>query len=188
MLSIIVSLALTQASPRAVSINGAPLTSARLKVLEAIERGATRLPNGAWWYDRVTGAFGAWGGPTLLWLRPGLELGPACPANASGARTGVAINGRWLHPLDVQRLSGWLRTPLMPGRYLVDARGNASLENGVFLFNLFVLANANAARGRGGAGEGGADNVFRYQSRDFNAVGDGSFMGACTKDACAYTE
>ncbi len=182
MLALFLSLTLGQAPARAIAVNGAPLTAARLKTLERVERTGPKLPNGAWWYDPISGAFGAWGGPTISWIVPGLDLGPACPANASGASGGVAINGRWLHPLDVQRLSAWLRSPLLPGRYRVDAQGNAWLENGMYLFNLFAIANA-APRSNGSANAG-----ISVLERDFSVVGDGKFMGACTKHGCAYIE
>ena len=182
MLPLLLSIALSQAPGRAITINGAPLDATRLKTLERLERTGARLPNGSFWYDASSGAFGRWGGPTLTWIPAGLDLGPRCPANASGAAAGVAINGRWLHPLDIQRLSLWLRSPLLPGRYLVDARGNASLENGVFLFILYAVANAAASQRAGG--QAGGTSVV---SRDFSVLGDGQFMGACTKEGCAYT-
>ncbi len=180
---------LTQAPPaRDVAINGARLTGKRLEVLERLENRGARLPNGTYWYDSSTGAFGLWNGPTALWLPPGLDLGPPCPLTASGGRTNVVVNGRALHPLEALHLAAWIQRPLLPGRYRIDARGNLFLENGAFLANLFVLA----AMARGGA-SGSTDSTFsalsgQGTSQAFSAIGSGSFMGACTKGgACAYT-
>jgi hypothetical protein len=179
---------LTQAPPpRDLAINGARLKGQRLEVLERLEGRGARLPNGSYWYDSATGAFGLWSGPTMLWLSPGLDLGPPCPLNASGGHTAIVVNGRALHPVDVARLSTWIQRPLIPGRYRIDARGNVFLENGFWLANLFALA----AMSRGLAG-GSSDPTFsalsgQGTSQSFSAIGSGSFMGACTKTACAYT-
>ncbi len=86
----------------------------------------------------------------LAFLPPGLTLGGPVPADASGggqgALTGVFINGRELHPLDVvglQQLIG----QVWPGRWWVDAQGNYGLENGPALGNLALLARAHQSSG-----------------------------------------
>jgi hypothetical protein len=60
--------------------------------------------------------------------------------------TGVFINGRELHPLDVQGLQQ-LIGQVLPGRWWVDAQGNYGLEGGPPLGNLMVLARANRSGG-----------------------------------------
>ena len=117
--------------------------AAELATLERLERGVGRLDDGAYWYDPRTGASGRWGGPTLAFLPPGLSLGGPLPADASGGGqgtlTGVFVNGRELHPLDVlglQQLIG----QVWPGRWWVDAQGNYGLEGGPALGNLVLLA------------------------------------------------
>jgi hypothetical protein len=140
-----------QARPtRKVRFNGRLLGSSELATLERLERGVGRLDDGAYWYDPRTGASGRWGGPTLAFLSPGLTLGGPLPADASGGGqgmlTGVFINGRELHPLDVlglQQLIG----QVLPGRWWVDAQGNYGLEGGPPLGNLMVLAQANRSGG-----------------------------------------
>ena len=135
---------------RKVRFNDRLLGPAELETLERLERRVGRLDDGAYWYDPRTGASGRWGGPTLAFLPPGLTLGGPVPANASGGGqgmlTGVFINGRELHPLDVvglQQLIG----QVWPGRWWVDAQGNYGLENGPALGNLALLARAHQSSG-----------------------------------------
>jgi len=65
--------------------------------------------------------------------------------NASRGRTGVFINGRELHLLDVRALQQI--TMVIPGRYWCDAMGNIGFEGGPPLANLWALAAAANARG-----------------------------------------
>lgn len=129
------------AAARHIEFNGRPLDPAGLEVVHRIEAQAGPVPDGRYWYDAMTGAAGAWGGPTLTFLSPGLPLGGPLPATASGGGdgrlTGVFVNGRELHPFDVQRLQ--TVGPVMAGRYRWDSAGNVSLENGPFLFNFFAV-------------------------------------------------
>ncbi|MFT3712840.1 MAG: hypothetical protein QM817_34745 [Archangium sp.] len=137
-----------QANPQ-LRINGRRLTQQELKVVAWLEQttGQKSVP-GDYWYDNATGALGKWGGPTMTFLPPGLGLGGALPANASGGGmgqlTGVFINGRELHPVDVMNLTALLQTQVQRGRWWVDAQGNCGLEGGPPLFNLHAVARANA--------------------------------------------
>jgi hypothetical protein len=130
---------------RSVQFNGHVLDADGLATLTKLEAAyGTRLPDGAYWYDPVCGAFGAWGGPVVVILPAGLSLGGPVPANASGGGTGVFTNGRELHAFDVLYLQHLLG-PIQPGRYFTDALGNAGLEGGPVLVNLVA-----AAQQRGG--------------------------------------
>lgn len=135
---------------RKVRFNKHLLGPAELETLERLERGVGRLDDGAYWYDPRTGASGRWGGPTLAFLPAGLTLGGPVPADASGGGqgtlTGVFINGRELHPVDVAGLQQ-LIGQVWPGRWWVDAQGNYGLENGPPLGNLAVLARAHRSSG-----------------------------------------
>jgi len=129
-----------QVSVRQLQVNAKALSAdglATLVRLEALYR--TRLPDGAYWYDPMCGAFGAWGGPTLAVLPAGLPLGGALPAEASGGGTGIFTNGRELHAFDVHYLQ-YIIGPIQPGRYFTDALGNAGLEGGPVLVNLVHAA------------------------------------------------
>ena len=131
--------------PRKVTFNGRPLSPEQLQRLEALERAyGVRIPDLAYWYDNRTGGVGLWQGPALAAFPPGLELGGPMPANASLGGTGVFVNGRELHPLDVAGLSQIM--VVMRGRYWADANGYFGAENGPAMGNLYMLANAARAR------------------------------------------
>jgi hypothetical protein len=130
-------------------------------------------PEGDYWYDPVSGAAGGWGGPALGFLPAGLQLGGPLPPNASGGGrgtlTGVFINGRELHPIDVQVLIA-IYGQAIPGRWWVDGQGNAGQEGGPPLINLVALARQRAASGNGK----GAESYYRSDGRGNNAfVGGG---------------
>jgi hypothetical protein len=143
-----------RAAERHLRFNGRNLTDAQYTTLQQLERWVGRINDGDYWYDARTGASGRWGGPTLAFLPTGLDLGGSVPANASGGGqgmlTGVFINGRELHPLDVAGLQQ-LVGAVWPGRWWVDAQGNYGLEGGPPLGNLVALAQARRASGSAGA-------------------------------------
>src|SRR5689334_19815558 len=109
---------------RPITFNGRNLNPDQLRTLEMAERLAMfRLPDGKYWYDNRSGLLGAWGGPAVASLPPGMGLGGPLPANASGGGTGMFVNGRELHRIDVANLGG----PAVPGRFWLDANGNFGL-------------------------------------------------------------
>jgi hypothetical protein len=129
---------------RHIKINGARLgkrEAATLANLEAV--GGVTLPDGAYWYDTVSGAFGEWGRPPAVLIGAGHALGPKLPANASRGTSGVYINGRRLQVGEVQTLSVLTNYPWQPGRYFVDAQGNVGVEGGPVIVNLFALIQAH---------------------------------------------
>lgn len=146
------------AGARRVTINGEAPAGARLSVLLEVEAAyATTLPDGDYWYDPVSGALGVWGGPTEVLIAAGLDLGPPVPANASGGGTGVFVNGRELHYLEVAYLQNLVGDAIAPGRYFIDAEGNAGLEGQAAVVNLNQLA---AQRGAGSSGGEGSYTVW----------------------------
>ncbi len=152
---------------RNIQFNGRAATAVDLDIVGQLERGMGHaIPDGAYWYDPSCGAAGAWGGPTLGFLPPGMALGGPLPADASGGGqgnlTGVFINGREIHPYDYQYLVAMLGQ-VTPGRYWVDAQGNAGLEGGPALVNLVQVARQRGARGGGNSyykSDGAGNNVF----------------------------
>lgn len=158
---------------RQISFNGRAATEADWKVITQLEQMYRRqLPNGAYWYDAVSGAAGVWGGPVVGIIPAGLQLGGPLPANASGGGngmlTGVFINGREIHPQDYQTLMQMLGN-VYPGRWWVDAQGNAGQEGGPALLNIMAVAQQRAqASGKGG------DSIYRTDGRGNNIfVGQG---------------
>jgi hypothetical protein len=160
---------------RRFTFNGHAATAGDLQVLAQIEQMYGRAaPAGDYWYDPVSGAGGAWGGPTLGFLPAGLALGGPLPANASGGGdgrlTGVFVNGRELHPIDVQVLVATYGQAI-PGRWWVDGQGNAGPEGGPAWVNLVQLA-----RQRGG----GADSYYRSDGTGNNVFVGGGCVSAST--------
>ncbi len=137
-----------------VVVNGVRLRDADVAELERMPAGRRApLPDGTYWYDPISGAWGAQGGPTLGFRRAALQIGGPLRGNASNGHTGVFVNGRELHRLDVRALErrgqAWL------GRYWLDALGNFGREAGPMLGNLVWLPEPTAAARRGGATGGG---------------------------------
>ncbi len=128
-----------------VVVNGARLSDAEVAALALA--GSAPLRDGSYWYDPISGAWGAQGGPTLGFRRAGLAVGGPLRANASNGHTGVFVNGRELHRLDVlalQRLGEvWL------GRYWLDALGNFGREGGRMLGNLVWRAEERGGEAAG---------------------------------------
>ena len=130
-----------------VLVNGTELGAADLARVEKAY--GIRIPPGEFWYDRVLGAWGGKGGPTMGFIAPGLELGGNLQADASGSGTNVLVNGRALHPYDLlalERIAG----PIVPGRYFITADGLAGLEGGPPLWNLAALAAQAQSQAQGG--------------------------------------
>ncbi len=134
------------AAARNVNVNGAKISIALLADLE--RRYQLRFYDGDYWYDPASGACGVLGGPVMAFIIPGLTLGGALAADASAGNTGVFINGRELPQFDLimlTRLIGFI----VPGRYYLDANGNAGFEGGPPLANL-IAASRQAQRAGGG--------------------------------------
>ncbi len=112
-----------------------PLSEAQINALQRAYR--TRIQSGRYWYDPISGAWGFEGGPAVGQIVPGLRLGGRLRPDASGGHTGVFVNNRELHDLDVLALQQC--TPVFRGRYWVNAQGIGGYEGGPPIFNLAVL-------------------------------------------------
>ncbi len=135
-------------------INGKPLSEQEMQIVTLLEQryGAQAIP-GRYWYDSFSGLYGVEGQGTLGQLPAGLPLGGPLRADASAGTSGVFVNGRQLHMLEVQYLSQC--TQVIPGRYWMDAMGNGGVEGGGVLFNMAQLCAAARQR-RGGYGSSGS--------------------------------
>ena len=96
-------------APAAVFINQLPVPADRLGRLRRYFR--LRIPDGNWWYDPRSGAFGRRGGPTLAFLLAALALGGPVAADACPGEGALFINNRALHPADVRALASWSPSP-----------------------------------------------------------------------------
>lgn len=110
-----------------VRINRVELEAATVQALA--DQFGVQVAPGDYWYDAFSGLFGMMGGPGLAFTMPGLELGGALPADASGGGTNVFVNGRELHPMDVAALMAL--GPIYPGRYWLRYDGYYGLEGGL---------------------------------------------------------
>jgi hypothetical protein len=145
------------ASADEVVINDVRLDEATRNALETAY--GVRIPPARYWYDPISGVWGLEGGPGLGQIHPGLRLGGPLRANASNGDTGVFVNGRQLHRLEVAALQRC--TAVIPGRYWVAANGVGGYEGGPPTFNLAVLC--------GNAGGGGSSTQCEdYGNGQFN--------------------
>lgn len=151
----------------AVEFNGRPLDDSGQRQLRQVEAALGPVPPGRYWYDAMSGGAGVMGGPAAAYLGPGLSLGGTMPANASGGgdgrTTGVFVNGRELHPLDVAGLKQY--GPVWPGRYWWDRFGNVGLEGGPMLFNFYATLQQ--------AGRSGGGSIYKKGARS----GESTFVG-----------
>jgi hypothetical protein len=132
---------------RNVVVNRLRLTDEAVAALE--QRYGTRVMDGAYWYDRVCGAWGVEGGPGVAAMEAGLDLGGPLQPDASNGNTGVFINGRQLHPMDYVRLQQVVPM-VLPGRWWLDAAGNFGVENGPMLGNLWMIVQSQFGNAGGG--------------------------------------
>lgn len=153
------------AGSRRAVVNDEVLPEGTVRALE--RQYGMRIENGEYWYDRISGAWGLRGGPAAGFILPGLTLGGPLRADASSGNTGVFVNGRELHALDVLALQRIVPV-VLPGRYWVDAQGNGGYEGGPPLFNLFALAHS--ARGAQG---GPWSHTSKYTGGTVGGDGEG---------------
>jgi hypothetical protein len=129
-------------SSHSVIVNGRRLSDQDIETLTRTFR--LQVRDGNYWYDRMTGAWGLQGGPTAGFIMAGLNLGGPLREDASHGDTGVFINGRQLHRVEVALLMQI--GPVYPGRCWMDAQGNIGLEGQPAFGNVWVAA----AQARGG--------------------------------------
>jgi len=108
------------------------------------------IPPGRYWYDGVSGAWGVEGGPAQGRLPPRLGIGGRLRRDASGGGTGVVVNGRELHPIDVRRLQA-AGVPVQRGRFWLDHRGIGGVEGGPASFDLSVALGLRGGKRRKGS-------------------------------------
>ena len=99
----------------------------------------TQIPDGSYWYDKMCGAWGMQGGPVLCTIDPNLRLGGPLRPDASNGNTGVFVNGRELHYLDIALVQRVVPM-IIPGRWWLDVYGNFGSEGGPMLGNLWEYA------------------------------------------------
>jgi len=124
-----------------VVVNGVRLEDSTRQALERTY--GVPIKPGKYWYDVVSGVWGRDGGPAEGQIHPGLRLGGPLQRDASKGRTGVIVNGRELHALDVAALRRCVA--VIPGRYWVLANGIGGPEGSPPTFNLAALCASQAS-------------------------------------------
>lgn len=159
-----------------IIINGVALDESTRQTLE---RGyGVPIKPGRYWYDAVSGVWGLEGGPGAGQIHPGLPLGGPLQREASKGKTGVIVNGRELHALDVAALERCL--VVVPGRYWVLANGIGGPEGGPAQFNLAMLCGAKSTGGSSTACEDYGAGRFNCsnQRTGIGVIGEGGGQGA----------
>jgi hypothetical protein len=166
------------AQERHVVVNRVTIPDSDLRAYE--QQWKTRIPDGNYWYDPVSGAWGRESGPTAGWVMAGLKLGGPLRADASRGNTGVFINGRELPWPDVQGLMQIVQ--VQRGRWWVDAQGNFGPEGGPAWGNLIAIAQQQnqgktwSAYSRDGHSFiGGDGNCTYFNSHDVGTSTDYSY-------------
>jgi hypothetical protein len=131
---------------RHVMINEQRFSDAEVAQLERVYK--VRIGDANYWYDRVLGAWGIKGSPTLGFITPGLNLGGPLRADASGGGTRIFVNGRELHRYDVAALQQ-ITGPILPGRYFITGQGLAGYEGGPPMWNLAAMVASSSGGGSG---------------------------------------
>lgn len=155
-----------------IYVNGVQLNRKTIQSLQAYY--GVRLQSGHFWYDKVSGLWGFEGGPTMGQMMPALNLGGPLKPHASGGNTGVFINGRELHSLEVLYLRS-IFGQVFPGRYWLNSQGVGGFVGGPPLFNLNTSAYGSTA-GRGylrrtpGGAIGSDGNCFYYNHPNGSSV------------------
>lgn len=169
-------------------INGKVLDAEEMKVIHRLEQqfGATAAP-GRYWYDARTGLYGAEGFGAFGQIVANLPVGGKLQPDASKGDTGVWVNGRQLHRSDVSYLQQC--TPVIPGRYWLDAYGNSGVEGGPAQWNLAMMCAAARQRA-GGSLQGQFGSVLgdgETSGAIFRTPSGGTSMVTCGPDGgCLY--
>lgn len=162
-MALLFSLSLPAIAGSGLFINRAELSASQVARLE--QRLNTELIPGRYWYDRRSGLWGREGMPNAGQLPAGLPIKTPMPRDISGGGTDVFVNGREIHPREYRYLVS-LYGSVIPGRYWLDANGNAGFEGGPVAYNLFQ------ARARSNAGSAGGHNW-----RGGSVIGGGGTTG-----------
>lgn len=172
-----------QSTPN-VNINGHQLSTAEVNAMQ-LTYGQAPQP-GQYWYDPVSGMYGAKGFPAYGFMYPGHAFGPLSPDCSEGT-TGVFVNGRELPENEWLGWSQILGGYLQAGRYWFDSYGNIGLEGQLFAqANLYAAAQQQAAQiqydqggghhnySGGGAAQSQGDNFWSTRFSAGNSSADGS--------------
>jgi hypothetical protein len=158
-----------------VVINGVALGQAQVDALAA-QYGTTPLP-GRYWYDHSSGLYGVVGYQAFGFMLPGHDFG-TLDARASAGDSGVFVNGRQLPQAEWLVWSQLLEYMIAPGRYWLDAEGNAGYEgNPVATENLYLAAQRRARAGAYTNDNGSSDTwSSRFSAGGYDSGGQRGYV------------
>jgi hypothetical protein len=126
-----------------IFVNGQPLTA------EEIAYYGVDLPPGRYWYDGVSGLWGAEGSGYAGQATAGMPLGGPLQPDASLGDTGVFFNNRELHASELAELLQ-IFAEVPPGRYWLGADLVGGVEGQPASFDLKTAATPPGETGEGG--------------------------------------
>jgi hypothetical protein len=151
-------------SSEPVVINGSAMSAVQIQEIEQ-RYGVKPLP-GDYWYDTASGLYGVSGHQAFGFMMPGHDFG-TLSAHASAGNTNVFVNGRHLPQAEWLIWSALLGNYIQPGRYWLDAMGNAGYEGSHMpIVNLYVAAQQNTLAGAGAGGDNFWTTRFSAGSSD----------------------
>lgn len=164
----------------AVVVNGERLPPA---VVARLQSAGLALPGGRFRNDPASGGWGADGGPSAGQLPPGLALGGPLRADASVRGSGTFINGRELHPIEVQQLALLFNAPVPRLRFWMNAQGIGGPEGGPPTFSLQAATEARRQSHGAGAIRSGPGGTTGSDGRCFYfndpSTGTSAMTGDC---------
>ncbi|MED6114213.1 hypothetical protein PIB30_078264 [Stylosanthes scabra] len=110
-----------------VTVNGQPIPD---RVIKKAEKLAGPIQPGTYWYDFRAGFWGVMGGPCLGIIPPFIdEFNYPLSDKCSGGNTGVFVNGRELHPKDLDLLVGRGLPTERDRSYIIEISGRVLDED-----------------------------------------------------------
>jgi len=150
---------LLTAQAKDVFVNNLKLDNSSVYTLEQFYK--ISIADGYYWYDNTSGHWGFMGSPPQGQIVAGLELGGSIPQNASNGKTGVIVNGRELHQLEVNQIIK-AYGKIYRGRFWLNAQGLAGYEGQPAIFNFAQVKRKKSYNRRSLFGSTGGDGECFY--------------------------
>lgn len=109
----------SETNNRKIFINDNQLSKKQINQLE--DKYHVRVIDGRYWYDKISGLWGASGNAPAGRMYPRHDFGKI-NRNASGGQSSIIFNGRIIHPSEVVFLRNCFGF-VIPGNYWLNARG-----------------------------------------------------------------
>ncbi|PHS19508.1 MAG: hypothetical protein COA86_04290 [Kangiella sp.] len=150
---------LLTAQAKDVYVNNQKLDDSSVYTLEQFYK--IIIADGYYWYDNLSGHWGFMGSPPQGQIVSGLGLGGPMPQNASNGKTGVIVNGRELHQIEVNQIIK-AYGKVYRGRFWLNAQGLAGYEGQQAIFNFAQVKRKKSYNRRSLFGSTGGDGECFY--------------------------